>query len=227
MKVGHRKHKNSKLRSTQPAPAEVWVSDSLISATKSRWGIFTFHYKAKCFSSCMKVPLELVFEREMRPCRFCVPDWQEHPLYLKHALRKQRTGRKSAGRKSPSQSFVSTLPMSTQNCCHDEIISPVHAETESFDCDFPQRRNSLSDSSNGWTNSETENSIGAECSSSESYGTPPPLEVWAVMPIAPTTQFSSHVASCVQSWTEVPPNAVFDPNYLMTLGWSPAFEPFV
>lgn len=56
-------------------PDHVWVAESLTKASRSRWSTFTFHYKYDCFSASVSIPAAIAAQRAMRPCKYCVPNW--------------------------------------------------------------------------------------------------------------------------------------------------------
>jgi hypothetical protein len=199
------------IASSEP-PEEVYVSDSLAEASKSRWGIFTFHYKAKCFASCMPVPIELVFERSMRPCRFCVPDWQKHPLYLKHLARKNAARQRS----------VSRRPSSSRS--HSKAGKPKSDRVR-----VKKEREAMRD-----IEEEAEQTLVEPSSCSSSDGDlSEPMEPSSDLSSSSqtlssgrdTSSFYNNGSTCATahseaiSWRSLSPNAIFDPFMFEAYGW--------
>jgi hypothetical protein len=57
-------------------PYEVWVAESLLVASRSRWKTFTFHLKRSCFGAGTKIQWTIAENMRMKPCKYCVPHWE-------------------------------------------------------------------------------------------------------------------------------------------------------
>eukprot|EP01122_Echinamoeba_exundans_P000537 TRINITY_DN1046_c0_g1_i2.p1 TRINITY_DN1046_c0_g1~~TRINITY_DN1046_c0_g1_i2.p1 ORF type:complete len:314 (-),score=45.07 TRINITY_DN1046_c0_g1_i2:114-1055(-) len=205
------------ITSSEP-PEEVYVSDSLAEASKSRWGIFTFHYKAKCFASCMPVPIELVFDRNMRPCRFCVPDWQKHPLYLKHVARKNAARQRSISRRhAPTRKSAAAATATASNLGEEVTVNEESEVFKGFEQELDEDTDqTLAESSSSWSSSEGDLSEPTETSSEITGAVDLPSDSFQCY--HNRLPFPVPLSQAIP-WASLPPNAIFDPFMMEACGW--------